>query len=100
MKFAVCSVLNEELGEIIRSESRSKLAISMVVNGTSETLLLVMGDLKSIEVPLSVFKPNAVSAPDFSHPEIIDYGQTLKFGWYEASTEAVLADVAKGERVE
>ncbi|MBI2606522.1 MAG: helix-turn-helix transcriptional regulator [Deltaproteobacteria bacterium] len=56
----------------------------------THTVTLVRGDLNSIVVPLSTFRPSGDGVkPDFSNFSIDDYGQTLKFGEYEASSDAV-----------
>src|SRR5271166_2181682 len=48
------------------------------------------GALKEIIVPLSFFRETGKTQPDFQNFSIIDDGQTIKFGGYEAASDAVL----------
>lgn len=55
------------------------------------TLVITRGDLSTLAVPLSAFHVSGDGIlPDFSSFSIIDNGQTLKFGEYEASVDSVL----------
>ncbi len=50
------------------------------------------GDLRAFTVPLEVFTPSGDgTTPDFSDFSLTDYGQTIKFGPYEASAGFILA---------
>ena len=52
-------------------------------------LILLTGNLKQIAVPLDIFKPSGTCSPDFDKFELIDYGHTIQFGEYEASSDVV-----------
>ena len=51
---------------------------------------LVLADNSYVNAPLSWFQPNRTARPDFSAPEIIDSGQTLKLGEYEAAVDYIV----------
>jgi DNA-binding XRE family transcriptional regulator len=66
------------------------LFIGGSVNLDFGTLVLVRGNLERLVVPLSIFRPSGRAQPNFKEFELIDYGQTLKFGDYEATADVVL----------
>jgi len=81
----------EELGEVLTAEERENLFIGGTLNSKSETITLWRGNLSSLTVPLSAFEPSGNGTkPDFSRFSIADYGHTLKFGDYEAASDAIL----------
>jgi len=41
-------------------------------------------------VPLSVFQPSGCAFPDFGRLALDDYGHSIRFGEYEASSRSVL----------
>jgi len=80
-----------ELAEVVSAENRGGLFISGTVNKENGTLTLWRGNLTPLVVPLSAFQPTGNGErPDFDRFTITDYGQTLRFGDYEASADAVL----------
>lgn len=80
-----------ELIEVLGSDHRSDLFIGGVVMPTRSEILLYRGNLEPITVPLSWFGTRTGSAdPDISRFEVADYGQTIRLGDYEASTDAIL----------
>jgi hypothetical protein len=80
-----------ELIEVLGSDHRSDLFIGGVVMPTRSEILLYRGNLEPITVPLSWFGTRPGSAdPDISRFEVADYGQTIRLGDYEASTDAIL----------
>ncbi len=81
----------EQLVAVLLSDKKRDLFISGVIDETSETMTLWRGDRTSIVVPLSAFPPSGLGVhPDWSRFEITDFGQTLQFGDYQASSDAVL----------
>ncbi len=81
----------EETLEVLSSENPSDLVIGGVINCDLKTLVLTRGDLRTLIVPLSTFRPSGDGIkPDFSDFLIVDCGQTIKFGNYEASVDSVL----------
>ena len=84
----------DELLEVLAAPNASDLFIGGQVDAEAGVLLLFRGDLGSLVVPLGNFEPTASGPrPDPSRFEIIDHGQTIKLGAYEASAEAVLYEV-------
>jgi hypothetical protein len=56
-----------------------------------QEVLLVRGDFSQVVVPFAWFEPTAAGlAADFDDFEIVDTGETLRFGDYEAPSSAVL----------
>ena len=54
-------------------------------------VVLVRGDFSQVAAPFGWFVPTPDGvAPDFSDFQIVDTGETLKFGAYETPTSAVL----------
>jgi len=81
----------EDIIAVFRAPNRRDLCIGGTVVPESGTLILVRGDLDTLLVPLSAFQPSATAVrPDFADFEVIDSGQSLRFGQYEASVDAVL----------
>jgi hypothetical protein len=84
---------DEELSEVLRSDLHEArdLLIGGIVDPGTRTLLLVRGDLTRLVVPLSAFTSTpAGTTPDFGELAFTDYGQTVRFGEYEASADGIL----------
>ena len=80
-----------EIFEVLNSKHPNHLVIGGSVNECLETLVLTRGDLRSLAVPLNMFKESGDGIkPNFAKFSIVDHGQTLKFGDYEASVDSVL----------
>lgn len=80
-----------EIFEVLNSKHPNHLVIGGSVNERLETLVLTRGDLRSLAVPLNMFKESGDGIkPNFAKFSIVDHGQTLKFGDYEASVDSVL----------
>lgn len=81
----------EELGQVLAAENRHDLFIGGTVDEESETVTLWRGNLDSLVVPFSAFPPSGDGiSPDFGDFAVADYGQTVRFGEYEAATEAIV----------
>lgn len=81
----------EELAEVLSAENRGDLLIGGFVNDATETVTLWRGNLRSLTVPFSIFQPSGGGLkPDFRKFSIIDCGNTIKLGEYEAATDAIL----------
>lgn len=83
----------EELLDVLAAPSKeaANLFISGVADLESQTLALARGNMKTITVPFSMFKPSGAGIhPDFTRLNLTDYGHTLRLGDYEASSDAVL----------
>jgi DNA-binding Xre family transcriptional regulator len=81
----------ENLTEVLRTEHRSDLFIGGNVNHTTKTITFWRGNLKPLTAPFSAFgKSGDGTEPDFEDFSVIDYGQTVKLGNYEAAVDAIL----------
>jgi DNA-binding Xre family transcriptional regulator len=81
----------EELAEVLEADNRANLLIGGFVNAAAQTITLWRGNLESLTVPFSAFEPGGSGAkPDFSDLEVIDGGQTVRLGDYEAAVDALL----------
>jgi len=85
---AIMILTPQELREVLEADNSADLIIAGQITATD--VVLYRGNLESFTVPRSVFSPRPLAAPDFSKFSIIDYGQTIKLGPYEASVDAVL----------
>lgn len=69
----------------------------LVVAGYSDflrhQLVLFRPDGKRVIASFDMFKPSGTSYPNFYELEIIDYGNTIKLGKYEASAGAILQEL-------
>lgn len=84
----------QDVLEIILLPDNGAFCIGGNIQG--DALVLLRGNLDTLVVPLSSFKPTGSGvAPDFSDFEIIDYGKALRFGKYEADFDAVLQESGK-----
>lgn len=81
----------EELAEVLAAENRANLLIGGFVNNATQTITLWRGNLESLTVPFSAFeKSGDGTAPDFHCFSVIDCGQTVQLGDYEAAVDALL----------
>jgi hypothetical protein len=79
----------EQLLEVIGAPNRADLFIGGAA--ALDSVVLVRGDLEPMVVPQAWFKARPKGPkPDFDALEIIDGGQTVRLGEYEAATDAVL----------
>jgi hypothetical protein len=90
----------EELIEVLDSANRADLFIGGVLVSSRSTVLLYRGNLESLEIPLSWFVANPGGVePDPQDFSIGDYGQVIRLGHYEASTDAVLYEFDEKYRI-
>jgi hypothetical protein len=83
----------EELGEAMTAANRADLFVAGVVNAPAQVVVLYRGTLDPVVVPFGWFTRASADAPDFTAFALADYGQTVRFGAYEASADAVLYDL-------
>jgi hypothetical protein len=86
---------DEELIEVleVEDEKKRKLVIAAAIDWTARKVILIRGDMSQLDVPLEAFAASGTGAtPIFESLAVIDYGQTLQLGKYEASTDALLHD--------
>lgn len=81
----------EELAEVLDSDHRGNYFIGGFVNRATRTITFWRGNLRSLTVPFAAFDAPAGSAtPGFDDFSVIDCGQTIKLGDYEAAVDAIL----------
>jgi DNA-binding Xre family transcriptional regulator len=81
----------EELAEVLQADNRANLLIGGFVNNATRTITLWRGNLESLTVPFSAFETSGDgTVPDFNNFSVIDCGQTVKLGHYEAAVDALL----------
>jgi hypothetical protein len=81
----------EELAEAVSAPNAPDLIIGGVVDEGGDVIRFIKGDLESLVVPVSTFKaPPGGPEPNLAAMEFTDYGQTVKFGEFEAATDAIL----------
>lgn len=89
--FPSSALPEEELKSVLIAPDRSDRVVGGTVDEPSKTITLWRGDLKPLIVPFDAFSPTAKGiVPRFNLFSVTDYGNTLKFGDYEAAADAVL----------
>lgn len=89
----------EELEEVLLAENRQDLFIGGVVGSADRVLVLYRGDMIPLIVPFDSFRIAGDGiVPDFSDFAVIDYGQTVRLGRYEAAADAILHELDKEYR--
>jgi hypothetical protein len=85
-------LLPDELAEVLLSpmSERRDVIFAGLIDPDLKSIMFVRGDFSTVVAPLSFFKPSGKSKPDFQKFGIGDYGHTLRFGDYEATTDIVL----------
>jgi DNA-binding Xre family transcriptional regulator len=80
-----------ELAEALQADERADLFIGGSVDRATETITLWRGNLDTLTVPFSAFEESGDGVqPDFGKFSLIDYGQTVRLGKYEAAADALL----------
>jgi DNA-binding Xre family transcriptional regulator len=81
----------EQLAEVLDAQNRANLFIGGYANKATETITFWRGNLESLTVPFAAFeKSGDGTEPNFDAFSVIDSGQTVKLGNYEAAVDAVL----------
>ena len=83
----------QELKEALdaHSETRALLFIAGIFDFEDGFITFITANLDTVTVHWSVFKPSGTCIPDFSRFGLTDYGRTVVFGEYEASSDFVLS---------
>jgi len=93
-----CVLPIDELVQILRSENRRDFVIGKVITERAE-LVLYRGNLEQFTVPLAWFvSPTSGRPSDPKRFAVINYGQTIRLGEYEASVDAILQQVDESYR--
>ena len=91
----------DELAEVLSAPARERadLFIAGVADEVDRAVILYRGTLDPVTVPLGWFgrRPDGPT-PDLRDLQIIDYGQTVRMGQYEASTDSILYEYDPGYR--
>lgn len=80
----------DQLADVLRDKHPENFFIGGLV--LPEAVLLYRGNFDRLVIPRTWFLPSGTAAPDFDDFEVIDYGQTIRLGRYEAATDALLYD--------
>lgn len=81
----------EELFDALRATNRDDLFVGGVVSRDDSAVVLYRGNLEPLVVPVSWFGISADGVrPNFDDFEVIDSGQTIRLGDYEAASDAIL----------
>jgi hypothetical protein len=91
----IAQLSREEIGEILASPPQQQMHLFVVgfVDYVRGEVALFQTGGKVICAPLSMFMFSPKCQPDFEQFSIIDCGNTLKFGNYEAASSAVLYEL-------
>lgn len=93
MKLLFRSIPEDELDVILQAPNRFDLCFGACIDAEHQTLMLVRGDLATFVVALAEFQPSGDGiVPDFTQLAVVDYGNTIQFGEYEASFDAIVAE--------
>jgi hypothetical protein len=89
----------EELAAALKAGNARDLFIGGAADAASRTLTLWRGDLEPLTVPFVAFETSGDgTVPDFERFSVVDFGQTIRLGDYEAASDAVLRDFDRGYR--
>ncbi len=81
----------EELVDVLAAPDAGDYLAGVAVDAASGVVVLYRGTLEPLIVPFAWFqRPGGGTAPDFSDFGVGDYGQTVRFGSYEAAASAIL----------
>jgi DNA-binding Xre family transcriptional regulator len=81
----------DELREALAAPHRADLFVGGATDLVNELVVLYRGTLEPVVIPFSFFdRRGKAPHPDFTDFEITDYGQAVRFGSYEATTDVIL----------
>lgn len=90
---------DDELLEVVASREAADLFIGVRYVPEDRRLVLYRGNLDALVAPVSMFRARRSGPkPDPANAEIIDFGQTLRLGDYEASTNSILYELDEAAR--
>lgn len=80
-----------DLVDILSAENRDELFLRASYDPVAEHVVIHRGDLSTLVVPLSWFRPTTHGPKaDAARVRVVDSGQTLALGDYEAAADAIL----------
>jgi hypothetical protein len=81
----------DELIDVLNSPDRADLFVAITADPVDRLLILYRGNLDRLVVPFDWFvTPTPAVTPDFDDWALLDYGQTVRLGDYEAAADAIL----------
>jgi hypothetical protein len=81
----------DELAEVLTAPNAENLAIAAGYDEELESVYVIRGNLDRLIIPARHFRPTELGLwPDFDSVRVIDYGNALALGEYEASMDALL----------
>jgi hypothetical protein len=84
----------EEIAAALTASNRHGLLIGVVPDHGQRILVAYRGDLSPMVVPFDAFRARrSTPPPDFDDIEVIDGGQTIRLGDFEASVDALLYEL-------
>jgi len=82
---------SSDLVDILSAENRDDLFLRASYDPMARHVVIHRGDLSTLVVPLSWFAPTVHGPrPDPARVRVVDSGQTLALGDYEAAADAIL----------
>ncbi len=91
MKRRIYMLKSEEIKQVLQAEQKARMIVGVTVY--EDKLFVVTGDAKAKVCPLSIFHPSGDGTnPDFDDVEVIDHGHAVRFGRYEAASDAILEE--------
>jgi hypothetical protein len=84
-----CAIVSDaDLVEINASPHPERYVVAGALDLSKKRLSLIKGDLSVLDLSIEIFKMR-LCAPDFTRFSIIDCGQTLAFGEYQAAVDSL-----------
>ena len=80
----------DQLIEVVSSSNRHDLFMGLAVDEEDDSFVFYRGSLERIVVPLSFLRDRISERLDASDLEVVEYGQAVRHGTREASTDAIL----------
>lgn len=81
---------SSELAEVLSVDNRGDLFAGGTVDLEERVVVLYRGSFDRLSVPLSWFERRSDVEPDFEDFDVTDHGQTIRFGGFEVSADAIL----------
>ncbi|MEE8410176.1 MAG: helix-turn-helix transcriptional regulator [Myxococcota bacterium] len=85
---------SNDIAEVLAAPNKEDLFIGGRVDRKDKVIVVYRGDLSRLIVPFSVFRARrGGTKPNYDDFEVIDCGQTIRLGAYEAAGEAILYEL-------
>ena len=80
----------DQIAEVLADPNREDLFIGGAVDTVDRAVVLYRGNLEPLVVPLAWFSRSGGPSPDSGKFEVSDFGQTVRFGEFEAAADTIL----------